>query len=393
MKTIGIVAEWNPFHNGHQHLLDVIRANEPEACIISIMSGAFCQRGEVACFDKWQRTEMALAAGVDVVLELPQCYATASLEAFAQGGISGLLAFYPLDALYCGSESGDSASLEAQATYLRTHSTAYNSFIHQATNDGTSYAEASQLFLRQAGFPADKNTPNDRLALHYRLALPPSIPMTLVTRHVAHHGNTASDHFMSASSIRQRLPQALEDIAAFVPASSYTRMQEILATGWQPANLVPLFNSLQVLGCQQNATALRQQLRLHDGWEHRLLAAIQGAEDFEQLLDLAQTRHYSRSRIRRLILSLLSPLTQAPVTPAYCRVLGFSCRGQALLRQREGQCPLLLNTAKDARHLSPAGRAMLQGDIQRQNLADVLTHGAFKNRDFLERPRIYKEEA
>ena len=104
MTTIGIVAEWNPFHNGHQRLVHQIRADRPEAVIVSVMSGAFCQRGEVSCFDKWLRAEMALAAGVDVVLELPQVYATASLEGFARGGVATLLAFAPLDGLYCGSE-------------------------------------------------------------------------------------------------------------------------------------------------------------------------------------------------------------------------------------------------------------------------------------------------
>ena len=390
MKTIGIVAEWNPFHNGHQYLIDTIRAEAPEACIVSIMSGPFCQRGEVASFDKWQRAEMALAGGVDVVLELPQLYATASLEAFAQGGVAGLMAFHPFDVLYCGSECGDIDSLTAQADYLSSHKENYDAFVHQATNEGTSYAEASQAFLREAGFDVDKATPNDRLALHYRLALPRTIPMKLIPRSTAHHSTAAQGQYLSASAIRQHFPNDFDAIADFLPATSRSIIAQSLAENWQPANSQALLTSLKVLACHWEADTLAQVLTIRDGWTHRLLDAIHKAKDFNTLLTLAQTRHYSRSRIRRLILTLLSPLPQAQEAPAYCRVLGFSGRGQALLRTRHSACPVIMNTAKDARFLSANAKALLQGDINRQNLADFLSGKPVKNRDYLERPRIFK---
>ena len=115
-----------------------------------MMSGAFCQRGEAACFDKWLRTEMALAAGVDVLLELPQIYASASLEGFARGGVASLLAFTPLDALYCGSESGDETALQAQAAYLRAHEREFDIAMRTAGAEGLNYAQASQAFLQAA---------------------------------------------------------------------------------------------------------------------------------------------------------------------------------------------------------------------------------------------------
>ena len=87
MKTIGIVAEWNPFHKGHQKLVDTIRENDPDSVIVSCMSGSFTQRGEVGVVDKWTRADMALRAGVDVVLELSQTYAAQSMEIFARGGV------------------------------------------------------------------------------------------------------------------------------------------------------------------------------------------------------------------------------------------------------------------------------------------------------------------
>lgn len=388
MQIIGIVAEWNPFHNGHYYLLQTIRAQMPEACVVGVMSGAFCQRGEAACFDKWTRTEMALAAGVDVVLELPQVYATASLEGFAHGGIASLLAFAPLHALYCGSETGDIALLSSQADYLRNHRAAYNDYIHTAANDGISYTEASQAFLQEHGFGIGKDSPNDRLALHYRLALPTEIPVHLVTRTVSHLADDAHGAMMSASGIRKQLPHHLNAVTPYLPTFSVTLMQNALANGWQLATDVPLWHTLQVLARGCSPTSLAATLHIHDGWEHRFLDAILTASDMNDFLAKAQTRHYSRSRIRRLILQWLSPLPQAPSSPPYCRVLGFSSRGRTLLRSRKGHCPCILNTAKDARQLSSDAKVLLESDIRRQNLADHLCQQQTHARDYKERPRM-----
>lgn len=388
MTTVGIVAEWNPFHNGHQRLIDTIRAEEGEACIVSVMSGAFCQRGEAACFDKWLRAEMALAAGVDVVLELPQVYASASLEGFARGGVASLLAFTPLDALYCGSESGDVAALTAQAAYLRTHAAAFDVAMRTAGEQGLNYAQASQEFLRAAGFTSDKNTPNDRLALQYRLALPESVPMRLVQRAVAHDAPEAVAKTMSASQIRAALPESLDEVAPYLPPSSVALMRRTFAEGWQTADTLQFLQALRLLCTSLEAEDIAERLAIRDGWSPRFLAAVQEAADFEDMLNRAQTRHYSRSRVRRLALALLSPLPEAPASPGYCRVLGFSKRGRALLKTRQSEVPLVINTGKDQYKLSPQARSLLLADIHRQALADTLTGRGPMRRDYVEAPRV-----
>lgn len=386
MQTIGIVAEWNPFHNGHRHLVDTIRVVHPDALIVGVMSGAFCQRGEVACVDKWTRTEMALANGVDVVLELPQVYATASLEGFAQGGVATLLAFAPLDALYCGSEAADEGRLAAQATYLRTHKADYDAFI-QASSD-LSYSEASQRFLANAGLALGKEAPNDRLALHYRLALPDEIPMHLVRRDVSHHSDAPQGAMMSASAIRAHLPHALDEVCAYLPTETTEILARTYAKKVHTPNDAPLLTTLKVLCCGMSAENVASRLSIRDGWEHRFLEAVHKADDFSDLLSRAQTRHYTRSRIKRLVLTLLSPLPASPASPDYVRVLGFSEKGRTLLKTRAKTIPAILNTAKDARQLSEEVKALLDGDIRRQNLADFLYGQSERNRDYTERPRI-----
>lgn len=387
MTTIGIVAEWNPFHNGHQRLVDQIRADHPEAVIVSVMSGAFCQRGEAACFDKWQRAEMALAAGVDVVLELPQVYATASLEGFAHGGVASLLAFAPLDALYCGSESGDAVALAAQADFLRTHQKEFDIAMRTAGENGMNYAQASQAFLQAAGFTTDKNTPNDRLALWYRMALPENIPLHLVQRSVAHDADEAAAQTMSASAIRAKLPAALDEVALYLPKTSLTVMRRAFAAGWRRADEAPLLTALKVHGTSLEADDLAARLAIRDGWAPRLRAAIREAASYDELISRAQTRHYSRSRVRRLLLALLSPLPPAPEAPPYVRLLGASPHGRTLLKNREGGVPLIVNVGRDQYQLTPDDRRCLLADIHRQDLADLLC-GQPPARDYHEPPRF-----
>lgn len=389
MTTIGIVAEWNPFHNGHQRLVHQIRADRPEVVIISVMSGAFCQRGEVSCFDKWLRAEMALAAGVDVVLELPQVYATASLEGFARGGVATLLAFAPLDGLYCGSESGDLAALTAQTDYLRAHQKEFDLAMRTAGENGMNYAQASQEFLRAAGFCSDKNTPNDRLALWYRMSLPREIPMQLVQRSVAHDASEAAAQTMSASAIRSHLPDRLNDIADYLPQTSLAIMRRALANDWRPANEEKLLTALQVLCAALEPEGLAKRLTIRDGWAPRLLAAVRAAESYDDLITRAQTRHYSRSRVRRLLLALLSPLPPAPASPPFVRLLGASPRGRALLKNRTNGVPLIVNVGRDQYQLVPEDRALLLADIHRQTLADILCEKR-SARDYYEPPRFIR---
>lgn len=387
MTTIGIVAEWNPFHNGHQRLVDQIRSDHPEAVIVSVMSGAFCQRGEAASFDKWLRAEMALAAGVDVVLELAQVYATASLEGFAHGGVASLLAFAPLDALYCGSESGDAAALAAQADFLRAHQREFDLAMRTAGENGMNYAQASQAFLQAAGFTTDRNTPNDRLALWYRMALPEDIPLHLVQRSVAHDADEATAQTMSASAIRAKLPDALAEVAPYLPETSLAVMRRAFAAGWRRADEAPLLTALKVHGASLEADDLAARLAIRDGWAPRLRSAIREAASYDDLISRAQTRHYSRSRVRRLLLALLSPLPPAPKAPPYVRLLGASPRGRALLKSRAGSIPLIVNVGRDQYQLAPDDRRILLGDIYRQDLADLLC-GQPPARDYHEPPRF-----
>lgn len=385
MKVIGIVAEWNPFHLGHSALVQEIRSKQEAAIIVSVMSGSFCQRGEAAIFDKWIRAEMALANGVDVVIELPQYAATASLEQFATVGVEALCAFHPLDALYCGSETGEAAAITEQASYLKNNKRIYEAFINEALANGTSYTQASQDFLYQGGFNTNnRSTPNDRLALQYRLALPDTIPLHCFKRTVAHDNLHSHNKTASASMIRQALYNNDSTYEQFLPIETCQRLPSKVSLPQHEDLLWPL----KVYAASHSPQSLADSYGIHDGWENRFHASICEATSYEALLTLAQTKHYSRSRIRRLILSILSPIHAASSEIPYLRILGASQRGRCLLKGASHKAPLILNVAKALPLLSENGKQHLQDDIHRQNLFDLLCHQPITNRDFLEKPRI-----
>lgn len=378
MHVYGIVAEWNPFHNGHLHLIQAIRSYDGDACIVSAMSGPFCQRGQAALMDKWQRARAALAGGVDLVIELPQAGASASLETFARAGVAQLLALAPLDGLFCGSESADEALIKAQADHLRSHKQEFDRHMRLATASGRPYAAAAQDFLIHAGLAGQDSRlhPNDRLALHYRLHLPSDIPLHMVARTAGHDANGLGA-FAGGSWIRQEWA-AGRDIRPFVPQTTLTLLQ---AQGTR-ADESRLFSALQVWAASHSAQDLAEALSIRDGWQDRFYEALCQARDMQDLLQRAQTRAYGQARLHRMILQLLSPLPPCPHTMPYVRVLGARDRGRALLKARKDSAVIVNRPARMRDALPPQAQALLDADIRRQNLFDLLTLGQMTFRDY-----------
>lgn len=388
MRTYGIVAEWNPFHNGHLHLLRTIRSHDPSACIISAMSGPFCQQGEGAIADKWQRAEMALLSGVDLIIELPQAGATSSLETFASAGVATLLALTPLDGLWCGSESGDIGLITAQASYLKAHRKDFDCFIKSSVSGGISYAASSQAFLAKAGLTGKdlRHAPNDRLALQYRLSLPEEIPLLMQKRNVPHEGGI-TDSIASGSWIRTQLLNG-SDVSSFIPETSQLILSASYSCRNQAEMNTRILSALQIWATNHSPKNLAQQLGIADGWETRFYDAICNAEELGEVLTRAQTRAYSLARVRRMILALISPTPPCPAAIPYVRVLGASSRGRALLKARKKTVPVVTRPARSRGILSRNAQKLLAGDISRQNLYDLLLTGRVLFRDYRKPPVI-----
>jgi predicted nucleotidyltransferase len=325
----GIIAEYNPFHRGHQwQIAELRRQLGADTGVICAMSGNWVQRGDAALVEKHRRAEMALAGGADLVLELPLCWAVSSAERFAQGGVQVLQSTGLVDTLVFGSESGDLAALEEMAAYLT--SSDYSQRLKEALKTGCSFAAARQMAMEQSGLTAwnTVEAPNDQLALEYMKALRGSgiTPLAIRRKGAAHDGE-AEDGIASASQLRQKLLRG-ENVENFL----------LPGTDFPPSELASLaYGERSILASLRRMRA-EDFLQLPDcseGLEHRLEQAARLATTVDQVCQQAKTKRYAYARLRRIVAWSYLGLTKADFQRpmAALRVLGANQKGLELLHQ------------------------------------------------------------
>ena len=336
MKIIGIVAEYNPFHTGHAwHIQETRRQFREETAVVAVMSGNWVQRGECAITDKWTRTEMALAGSVDLVLELPTVWSTASAEGFARGAIALLAATGVVDVLSFGSECGEIPPLRALARCL--NSLDFSQALRRALGPKKSFAQcrrqaASHLLGEDTATLLD--LPNNNLGVEYLRFLPPDIEaVTIPRRGAGHDSPSEGEVFPSASLLRQKLR-----------AGEVTGVSPFLSLPWkgEAANMKHLERALIARLRSMTLAEAEALPDSGDGLAARLLCAARQTASLEELYALTKTRTYAHARIRRLALYALLGLREAdrPAAPPYIRVLGFNRRGQDVLREMDRRAAL-----------------------------------------------------
>lgn len=374
MHVTGIIAEYNPFHNGHRYQLEQIRQSYPDSAIIAVISGSFVQRGQAALLDKWQRAGLAIAGGCDLVLELPFAFACRSAQDFARGGVQLLARLGITDTLAFGAECPSLATLQALAAAI--DSPAVQTQLHERINAGASYAQAlTELTATAAAADAAiLHEPNNILAIEYLRALKktPAIGPLLIPRAGAgyHNTNIAAPH-ASASAIRMLLQKAATaakstDGKLLIPhltAHDSMALQEALSAAGFAAirklkaselpNLDRLLVPLQALMLRTDNTALQKIAGINEGLENRLRDCLQNAATYDEVLSAATTKRYPKSRIARTLIHLLLGITQAQLAeidnagPLYARVLACGPRGRDLLKRikKAESLPLITKTS------------------------------------------------
>ena len=355
MKTIGIVAEYNPFHTGHAwHIQQTRRMFCEETAVVAVMSGNWVQRGECAIIDKWTRTEMALAGGVDLVLELPTVWAAASAEGFARGAIALLAATGVVDVLSFGSECGEIPPLRALAQCL--NSPDFPQALRRELGPKKSFAQcrrqaASHLLGEDTAALLD--LPNNNLGVEYLRFVPPDMEAVTIPRRGAGHDSPAEgDGFPSASLLRQKLR-----------AGEVTGVSPFLPLPWK-GEAADMKHLERALIARLRSMTLAEAEALPDsgdGLAARLLCAARQTASLEELYTLTKTRTYAHARVRRLALYALLGLREAdrPAAPLYIRVLGFNRRGRDVLREmnRRAALPFSVKPAHIPR-FSPEAQAL-----------------------------------
>ena len=374
MKAAGIIAEYNPFHTGHKYQIDYIKESLGADYVIVAMSGDFVQRGTPALFSKYVRTEMALRAGADLVLELPTACASASAELFAKGGVQLLNGLGVTDILCFGSECGDTDILMELARLLIDEPKDFQNALRQNLKEGMTFPRARSLALA-ALLPEHKaelyqqvlSSPNNILGIEYCKAIlregSSMIPTAIKREGSGYHAHTLSaGSFPSASAIRSAIVQANEGSGS-LSASDSSLPLTVLTCDFLPESCQELFyNSVfsnsfllekdfdslyRYCLLQETEESLCTYLDMSQSLARRILACRDRYETFSGFAQLLKTKDITRTRIQRALLHMLLHIHEIPEQIPYARVLGFKRSSSALLGEikKQGHIPLLTKLA------------------------------------------------
>ena len=320
MTVTGIIAEFNPFHNGHKYLLE-----QAEGLKIVAMSGNFVQRGEPAIVDKWTRAQMALENGADLVVELPFLVAVQSADHFAKGAVE-ILSRLGMDQLTFGTE--EVLDYQKIATVYSEQAEEMEAFLRSLPEDLSYPQKTQKMWESFAGVEFTGDTPNHILGLAYAKACAgKAIELKPIQRQGAgYHSKEKEVAYASATSLRLH-KEDQDFVDKFMP-NSYL---------FQSAPQVTWEDYYQLL-CYQilTHTDLTQIFQVNDELANRIKDAIRSASSVEDLVEKVATKRYTKARVRRILTYILVGVIEE-ILPTAIHVLGFTEKGQAHLKSLKGQ--------------------------------------------------------
>ena len=331
MKVAGIIAEYNPFHNGHALL--AYKTREAGAThVVAVMSGNFVQRGEPALMHHTVRTKAALECGIDLVLQLPSVYAVSSAQSFARAGVEILDGTGIVDWLVFGSECGNTDKITETAELI--YSDKIKPFISDELDKGITFAAARENALRKISPECADiiQSPNNILGVEYAAALKrinsKIIPLTFA-RVGAEHDSTQSNGEIASASLVREFIKGRREFADFVPDKA-----EAIYRNASISDIKLIENAILYKMKTTTAEALSLAPDVSEGIENRIINAAKEAKTLEELYTLAKTKRYTHARIRRIIINHFLCVTaeDAAISAPYIRVTGFGEKGAELIR-------------------------------------------------------------
>ena len=388
--AIGIVAEYNPFHNGHA--LHIARARQaleegPHVPVVVVLSSSFVQRGEPAIADKWTRTSMALAGGADLVLELPFAYACNAAPEFARGAVDTLAATQFVTHLSFGMEN-PAFEIDAIFSILIQEPLSFKLNLKKNLASGQSYPKAIAEALEKElpGSGAFISAPNNSLALSYLLHVRRRrytlVPLPIQRTGSAYHDEEAGP-LASATAIRLTLKEhvALNDKAGWIleaiPAPSLALLWEEHANGRLCLGTEKLWTLLQGLLVRGVPEELRRCAGMDEGMENLFLKNYAQARSYEDFIGRCVCARYTRSRLQRQTIRLMAGLDRwtalalSRCSPPYIRVLGYTERGRTLLRTHGKQASVPIITRLGAVS-GTAAKASAELEFRASKLRELL---------------------
>ncbi|MBU1290368.1 nucleotidyltransferase [bacterium] len=379
MKILGIITEYNPFHNGHLYHLFKAKEITRADYVVAVMSGNFLQRGEPAIINKWTRTKMALNAGVDLIIELPFVFSTQDANGFAFGAVKLLDSLQITDYLCFGCETDNLDTLCSISNFLHIEPQKYKELIIYNSKNGYEFPRARSQALceyhRKFGIDGLEKIstlelskllkyPNNILALEYikhLLNLKSKIkPIAIKRMGASYHQKKIKGKISSATSIRNEILNNLsppktdlfmlnDKIKSTIPTSGFSVLERELREGRGPITLDSYRQSIFAILRRMSLDDISRIHGVTEGLENRIKKASLKSYTVEQLINSIKTRRYTRTKIQRIILHIMMNLSKEDITifnkygPLYARILGFSKKGKTLLRaiKKNSSTPLI----------------------------------------------------
>lgn len=346
-KVLGIIAEYNPFHNGHLLHLEKSKKICGAQYSVCIMSGNFVQRGNTSIVNKWIRAEMALKSGVDLVLELPTVYSISSAENFAEGAIKLLNSLKIVDTVSFGSENSDINVLNRISSILQEEPKQYLELLNSELKKGLSFPKAREnailLYLNDEKYLNILNQPNNTLAIEYLKALKKYkshiSPISVKREKVFYNSNCIVDEYASATAIRNMIiHEQFNDIRKVVPTSSYNLLMDEIEKGHLVIDISKFEKEILYAIRRLSADDIKNIPEVTEGLENAIKNASNSCNNLSELINIVKSKRYTQTRIQRILLYILLNITKKDMYLSrknipYARILGYSPQGKELISE------------------------------------------------------------
>lgn len=391
MKVCGIIAEYNPFHNGHLYHLKESREKTSADIVIVVMSGNFLQRGEPAITDKWSRARIALENGADIVVELPVDYSVQPADYFARGAVS-ILNSLKCDVICFGSEEGTSQSFEKAAELYLDNEDELNHLFKNSHQRNHTYAQNFNDVLKDyfTSFPLDLSLPNNILGFAYAKEIKRNkYAMAIETlkrlNSQYHDAELDLTHTVaSATAIRTALlkdTSDLNDLKQFAPAKTIESLESHPVLSWK--EFFPFLNyQLSLLSTEQ----LSQIYMMETGLEYRFKEKIDNAYSMEELLEKMKTKQLTWVSLQRICFHIIMNNTKKDMMKRLnelkaVRLLGFSGNGQSYISQHKKEFTIQLVS-----NVNKKTAPLVSQDIKAGNIYRLAQKREIKKQDFYTKP-------
>lgn len=394
-RVLGIIAEYNPFHNGHLYHIAKSKQETDAQYVIAVISGNFVQRGNTSIINKWTKARMALLNGVDLVIELPTVYSISSAENFAEGAIKILNSLGIVDTISFGMETSDIATLNNIANVLFNEPKEYVTILSHELQKGNSFPKAREnallMYLNDIKRYANvMSGSNNILGIEYLKALRKTkstiTPIGIKREKVLYNDKYIVDEFASATAIRKMLlTKELNDISKVMPRNSYLLLGEELKKSHYVIDISRFEKEIIYNLRKMSVEEIAKLPDVSEGLENSIKNAADSCNTLNELINIVKTKRFTQTRIQRILLYSLLGIdkkqmeTSRKINP-YVRVLGFNNKGKELISEMMSLNPKLNVVTSVKKYIDNVANKNLKEMLEKDILAtNIYTLGYYSD--------------